>query len=129
MEAVPAALREVRNSVRGVVRQWGLDRLEDSAVLVASELASNALGLVGSGTGTPAGAGGRLPEIQVSLYSDRASLLIIVRDEVPGVPAEKQAGPDDENGRGLALVAALARWDWCLVPGGKTVRAYLTHAA
>ena len=56
--------------------------------------------------------------MHLRLASDRVRFRAEVWDSVPRVPAARQAGPDEEGGRGLALVEALSdRWGWTTVPG------------
>ncbi|MFF2644805.1 ATP-binding protein [Streptomyces niveus] len=56
---------------------------------------------------------------------DRAEILIEVDDHSPGSPEVREAGPDDESGRGMRLVAHFAsEWGrkgtctWCTVVAG-----------
>lgn len=56
---------------------------------------------------------------------DRAEVLIEVDDHSSGSPEVREAGPEDEGGRGMRLVAHLARdWGrkgtctWCTVQAG-----------
>ncbi|MFJ6823412.1 ATP-binding protein [Streptomyces niveus] len=56
---------------------------------------------------------------------DRAEVLIEVDDHSPGSPEVREAGPEDESGRGMRLVAHFAReWGrkgtctWCTVVAG-----------
>jgi hypothetical protein len=63
------------------------------------------------------------PPVRLWLLADPASVLVAAWDAAPGIPRCRQADAGDENGRGLAIVAALsARWDCyrCAAPhGGK----------
>ncbi len=129
MGALPTAPRTARAHVRDVLGQWGLTRLEDNAVLIASELVTNAVRQATSQDGTPAYINGSLPLIQLTLLSDRARLLIAVYDQAPGIPVQARPAHDAENGRGLALIATLGTWDWHPAKGGKVVRALLAAAA
>jgi hypothetical protein len=128
MGALPTAPRTARAHVRDVLSQWGLPCFEDDATLVTSELLSNVVRAATDEHGMPVYVNGRLPLVQLSLFSDRARLLIAVYDQVPGVPEEGPADQDAETGRGLALVATLGAWDWHQVHGGKVVRALLEAA-
>ncbi|QDY79104.1 ATP-binding protein [Streptomyces qinzhouensis] len=76
---------------------WGLAPLSDDATLLVSELVTNAI---------------RYGVGPVSLCVHAADeLRIEVVDGSPVVPTPRRAGPDDENGRGLDIVAAVAhRW-------------------
>jgi hypothetical protein len=66
--------------------------------------------------------------VHLRLASDRARVLVEVWDTVRHAPVPRRARPDEEGGRGIALVQALSdRWDWATVPGwpGKVVWAEL----
>lgn len=121
MGAYTHAPASVRWHVRETLRAWGLPGLIDSAVLVASELVSNSVaaladpGTVDAGhpSGLPRLAGGTVPAIAVRLRSDGGLLLIEVWDGAGGKPERREAGPDDESGRGLAIVEALSEAYGC----------------
>ncbi|MGV9587704.1 ATP-binding protein [Streptomyces tendae] len=111
--AAPDAVRTARSLVRGTLGEWRLDSIGDIAALLVSELVTNALR---HATGP----------IGVRLVVDPAGapgvLLVEVSDPLPDPPRERVARPDDEDGRGLQLVASAAR-RWGTRPGeaGKTV--------
>jgi anti-sigma regulatory factor (Ser/Thr protein kinase) len=91
----------------GVVREFARRCLaghtaRDDAVLVASELAANAVAHSASG-----GAGG-LFMVHVSVLSAGQAVVVVTDQGGPGRPCERGAGPDAEDGRGLAVVRALA---------------------
>ncbi|MCZ9337644.1 ATP-binding protein, partial [Streptomyces sp. TRM76130] len=81
------------------LRDWDLDGVGDIAVLLVSELVTNALrhatGPIGVRLVAPAGPDGVL-RVEVS-------------DPLPDLPHERPADPEDESGRGLRMVAAAAR--------------------
>ncbi|MER7899751.1 ATP-binding protein [Streptomyces sp. NPDC096046] len=110
--AEPGVVRTARQAVRGQLRAWNLDSLADLAALLVSELVTNALrhatGPIGVRLVRPVGLG--------------AVLLVEVSDPLPDPPRERAARPEDENGRGLHLVASSSR-RWGTRPGatGKTV--------
>ena len=61
--------------------------------------------------------------MQLWLTSDRISLVIHVWDACDQMPVRSDAGLDDDSGRGLMIVDALAEeWDCYAVDGGKVVR-------
>ncbi|MDP9094269.1 MAG: ATP-binding protein [Actinomycetota bacterium] len=70
----------------------------DDATLVISELLTNAL-LAGCHSAT------------LELAVETGTLRVSVLDDAPGEPHVVQAKPEDAHGRGLWLVAAIAR-DW-----------------
>ncbi|MFJ2111457.1 MULTISPECIES: ATP-binding protein [unclassified Streptomyces] len=77
----------------------------DTAALLLSELVTNALR-----HGSPPGR-----EIGVSLHRADGTLRLEVEDAGDFLPRPRTPGPDDECGRGLALVDALAD-DWGVAP-------------
>ena len=118
-----------RAHVSAVLTIWQMRGLRYAAELVVSELVTNVVVAATEPDGkTPRYFGGVLPVYQVGLFSDRAELRIEVFDTVPGTPALRNASPDDEHGRGLALVEAMTAGRWGSFPcrGGKIVFAYLT---
>lgn len=110
---MPTAPSCARSHARNVVNEWGLGAIAETIELVVSELATNALLASTYPDGRPkyeVGVG--LPSIHMRLSSDRVRLLIEVWDANPRLPTPKNAGPDEESGRGLMLVDALCeRWD------------------
>ncbi|WP_262005039.1 SpoIIE family protein phosphatase [Streptomyces sp. FIT100] len=130
----PSAASAARRFVRGALADWtrlgmvatrGADRLADDAVLVVSELVTNAV--VHAGTGVKV-----LVRLDGAGDDDPASLVVEVSDHHPtravraDAPDPGAASGEPEYGRGLHLVAALARsWGITYRPGLKTVWARL----
>lgn len=126
--AVPGSVRSARHAVRDTLRSWGLDgALADVTELLVSELVTNSLRYASGPIGVrlvrprPDGA----PEADDSAASRvpvPPGLLVEVSDPLPDLPTERGAGPDDEGGRGLQLVACSARrWGTRRGKSGKTV--------
>ncbi|MEU1284858.1 ATP-binding protein [Kitasatospora sp. NPDC005856] len=115
-ESVGAA----RRVVGAKLREWELDALVDDALLIVSELATNA---VETGCQTRMVVAVRRP-------SDRI-VRILVGDGSRTMPVMIQAGPYATSGRGLALVHRLTqgRWGVSLRPFGKVVHADLATSA
>ncbi|GAA4888859.1 ATP-binding protein [Streptomonospora salina] len=115
----PENVADARNWLDGLLRcQPAGDRpvpddTRATAVLLLSELATNALHHSRSGDG---GA------YNVRLCLAAGALRVEVEDDGPlgcQVPEQRAASPDDESGRGLALVAAFAdAWGPCRVGRG-----------
>jgi anti-sigma regulatory factor (Ser/Thr protein kinase) len=113
------AVRTARHAVRDTLRVWRLDSaIGDVTVLLVSELVTNSLRYASGPIGV------RL----VLLHADgdgaahHSGLLVEVSDPLPDPPTERSAGPDDEGGRGLQLVACSARrWGTRKGRTGKTV--------
>jgi PAS domain S-box-containing protein len=103
-----SAARGSREVVRETLRQWGLEALEDEALLLVSELVTNSLRYA------------RGP-IEVRMVRG-VSLLVEVSDPLPDPPRERTVTPEDEGGRGIQLVAREARrWGTRYGAVGKTV--------
>ncbi|MDF6019043.1 ATP-binding protein [Streptomyces sp. JH34] len=120
--AVPGSVRSARHAVRDALHYWGFEAaVGDVAVLLVSELVTNSLcyasGPIGVRLVRPHPDGGG-----PGSGADGQCLLVEVSDPVPDPPTERTAGPEDEGGRGLQLVACSARrWGTRRGNGGKTV--------
>lgn len=90
------------------LRRWNMTRLVEDAQLLTSELVTNAL-QHGDGSGDIV--------VRFVILPDR--MLIGVDDGSPSKAHVRQTGADDEAGRGLLLVAALAT-EWGVSPDGTT---------
>jgi anti-sigma regulatory factor (Ser/Thr protein kinase) len=91
-----------RRNVRELLSAWGTDpEACDNAVLVTSELVTNALTHTAS------------KWVVCRLRTDGHRLHLEVEDQNRGlaIPAQRTAGPDDQGGRGLLLVGTLSS-DW-----------------
>ncbi|MFD4759822.1 ATP-binding protein [Streptomyces sp. NPDC058439] len=117
--AVPGAVRSARHAVHEALRGWGLDdAVGDMTVLLVSELVTNSLQY----TTGPIGVRLQRPHLNGDAPSAHPGLLVEVSDPLPDPPTERSAGPDDEGGRGLQLVACSARrWGTRRGRSGKTV--------
>jgi anti-sigma regulatory factor (Ser/Thr protein kinase) len=109
-EGHPARVARARQFVAAVLNGCALT---DTAVLLTSELVTNAL------AHTPSGTGGSL---EVIVWRDADSVLVAVLDDgSDGSPATMGADLESDSGRGLGLVDALAdRWGH---QGGTAARA------
>jgi anti-sigma regulatory factor (Ser/Thr protein kinase) len=94
--------RQARSAVRQALAAWRMERLSDDAELLASELVANA---VEHGDGKPIGLALR----RHAEPNGRPAVTCEVTDTSPAMPRRTEPGPDAERGRGLAIVAALAR--------------------
>nr|WP_202450576.1 ATP-binding protein [Streptomyces sp. SID4917] len=128
--AEPDSVHAARHAVRDTLRTWKvLPAVRDVAVLLVSELVTNSLryasGPIGvrlalrAGTSAATSAG---ISAGISTARERPALLVEVSDPLPDPPTERPAGPDDEGGRGIQLVACSAkRWGTRRGKTGKTV--------
>src|SRR5262245_18373553 len=93
---------QARSAIRHALADWDMDHLSDDAELLASELVANA---AEHGDGTP---------ISLTLRrhaepDGRPGITCEVTDTSPAMPRRADPGADADRGRGLAIVAALAR--------------------
>ncbi|WP_323188273.1 ATP-binding protein [Streptomyces sp. NBC_00249] len=96
---MPLARAELRKALAG----WGLSALEDDALVVASELVTNAVRHA---------AAPRDREIETRYVRLVNGVRVEVHDVNSARPVMGAADRDGDGGRGLYLVAALAdRWD------------------
>ena len=122
--ALPTAVPCARRYTRVILDEWSMAALADPAELIVSELLTNGVQATTDEDGQPRYGEAGLPVVHLRLASDHARVLVEVWDSVSRPPAARRPGPDEEGGRGLALVEALSdRWDWTTVPGwsGKVV--------
>jgi anti-sigma regulatory factor (Ser/Thr protein kinase) len=111
----PAAAAEARDQVRAVICAWDVPVDWDVAVLLTSELVTNAIRHTGDGA------------ITLGIRRTCGELRVDVYDKSFSLPELADAPADAEAGRGLALVANLsADWGFYRTPAGKTV--YFTLA-
>nr|WP_257003715.1 SpoIIE family protein phosphatase [Streptomyces sp. SA15] len=108
LPADPARVSEVRAGAMRQLSDWGLDEAAFAAELMLSELVTNAI---------RHGAG----PIRVRLLHER-TLICEVSDTSNTAPHLRRAATTDEGGRGLFLVAQLARsWGTRYTPEGKVI--------
>jgi anti-sigma regulatory factor (Ser/Thr protein kinase) len=109
------SVRLARHATRVVLTAWRLAHLEETAVLLVSELVTNA---VRHARGTEV--------IEVDLHATRAWLRIEIEDADRRWPQSRIPGGSDESGFGLVLVDALAaKWGVRETEAGKAVWAEL----
>jgi anti-sigma regulatory factor (Ser/Thr protein kinase) len=98
LPAQPSSPRHARHFVGDVLRDHGVRSgdVVDAALLLTSELVTNAV-LHAAGT------------INVEVDIDLRGVRVEVADGTAGAPQPQPADPDDTSGRGLHLVAAMAR--------------------
>jgi two-component sensor histidine kinase len=106
--------KAARDFTAATLRGWQLDALADDAVIIASELVTNA---IRHGTCVPAGEAGH-PPVMLAWQQHAGRLTCMVMDENAGPSVLTSAGPDSECGRGLQVVQALAaEWGWMMLDG------------
>lgn len=128
LAATPTAVSCSRRLVRLTLTRWGLAPLVEDAELVISELVTNSVQATGLTDVQPKWADlGDLATIQVRVLLYQTGIIIEVWDRDPAAPARHDATPDEEGGRGLAIITALCnKWHWFpSTRGGKAVWAEL----
>jgi anti-sigma regulatory factor (Ser/Thr protein kinase) len=109
LPADPETVGRARRLVRDALSGWGMSALADDLVMVVSEVVTNAV------------VHARSP-MTLSLHRQGPSVRGQVTDHSTAWPTLLPTGPDEEHGRGLAIVAAYAdRWGVTPAPEGKTV--------
>ncbi|WP_380281041.1 ATP-binding protein [Kitasatospora purpeofusca] len=101
VDRAPSAVPSLRTNAVAVLQTWGLDTDGDqsfAAILVLTELVTNA-----ARYGRP-----RLGLIDVDMWLDCDRVVIAVMDSTTDTPVRRDAGVDDESGRGLRLIGAYA---------------------
>ncbi|MEU8203606.1 ATP-binding protein [Streptosporangium sp. NPDC049046] len=114
LPADPEAVGKARGLVREALAAWDMSSVAENVTMVVSELVSNAI------------LHGKAP-ITLALYRYGRVVRGEVTDHSAVWPSPVPAGPEEEHGRGLAIVAAYAD-RWGVVPAsegrpadGKTV--------
>lgn len=113
----PLSPSQARREVAGWLVEFGGERWMDDALLVASELVTNAV--LHART-----------DVEVVLDVDAATLRLEVTDFGEGLPVRERVTAEDEEGRGLNLVGDLSSaWGveqsdgkttvWCRLAGAK----------
>lgn len=112
----PESVATARRFVESKLREWKLDRLVDDALLVISELVTNAITHAAS-------------SCRVRLSISSSTLRIDVVDGGTGTPEPRPPSESQEHGRGLHMVDAVtSAWGLEEVPGeGKLVWAELAR--
>jgi anti-sigma regulatory factor (Ser/Thr protein kinase) len=123
-EAIPSGVCDARHRTATLLASADPpydDDLIDSAVLIVSEMVTNAL----KEAGPVSGLAGRPGQDQISLLITLRprGVRIEVHDSAGGhLPLPGKHCPDAETGRGLMVIAALSqRWGWGPGPRGKVV--------
>ncbi|AZM64306.1 hypothetical protein DMA10_07740 [Streptomyces sp. WAC 01420] len=117
-----AAVRELRHRLTQALLDWGEQDIADVAELLAAELLANAVQHA-----LPVNSD--CARVTLSAHQDTGSLHVEVADPDPAPPVMRDAATDEEGGRGLALVDALAdQWGVAERADGKVVWFSLTSS-
>ncbi|MFI9201536.1 ATP-binding protein [Streptomyces sp. NPDC053048] len=108
----PRSVAAARRFAGGLLAEWGLEELTGDAVLLLSEIVTNAIVHV------PAGSG----DVELVLSRTQGHLVAQVTDGGGRLPRCARVGPDSENGRGMWLVEQIAaQWGHHASHTGTTV--------
>jgi anti-sigma regulatory factor (Ser/Thr protein kinase) len=111
----PAAPAEARRQVRAAIRAWEIPVDPDVAILLTSELVTNAIRYEVTAT------------VTLAITRSVGQLRVDVHDTSRFLPMLVDASAEDEAGRGLMLVTTLSdEWGFYRTPAGKAV--YFTLA-
>jgi Histidine kinase-like ATPase domain len=110
LTAGPAAAAEARRQVRAAICAWAIPVDPDVAILLTSELVTNAIGH-------------EVTEIvMLAITCSAGQLRVDVHDTSRALPMLIDAAADAETGRGLMLVTSLSsEWGFYRTPAGKAV--------
>lgn len=123
LAALTAAPACARGHVRAVLYEWGETGRKDNAELMVSELVTNAVRAY-----ERVGVRADVPVVRIWLACDGVRLVIQVWDGIDDMPVRRDAGPDQESGRGLMLVESLSQdWGAYRTANGKVVWVALTR--
>ena len=117
---MPESARAAREFTVATLRKWELDALIEDAVVISSELATNAIRhgtppAVGDATGVRES--GR---VELSWYFQASRLICVVTDQTGTPPALAVGEPEAESGHGLQIVGTLAiAWGWTILGTGE----------
>jgi len=112
---VPESARVARDFTTAALRKWHLDPLISDAIVIASELVTNA---ISHGTAASGSEGPGLVELTWSYQISR--LICVITDRAAEPPVMAPADTDAESGHGLQIVAALAAaWGWTMLGTGE----------
>jgi anti-sigma regulatory factor (Ser/Thr protein kinase) len=113
LSPVPESAKAAREFTTATLTRWRLDALISDAVLIASELVTNAIS-----HGTPAAEPGAHVELTWSYQVSR--LICVITDRAAGAPVVAAENLEAESGHGLQIVAALAAaWGWTMLGTGE----------
>jgi anti-sigma regulatory factor (Ser/Thr protein kinase) len=106
---VPSSVPEARRFVRGLLAQWSLERLTDTAVLLTSEVVTNAV--LHART-----------DVEVTVTRMGDAVQVQVHDGSSVSPVQRRHSAESTTGRGVRLLDQLAEgWTVTQEHGGKTI--------
>ncbi len=116
---VPESARAAREFTVATLREWQLEPLTEDAVVIASELATNAILHGTAAAGDAADDPGRA-RVELSWCLQASRLICVVTDHAGTTPAVAAQDAEAESGHGLQIVGALAvAWGWTMLGTGE----------
>jgi anti-sigma regulatory factor (Ser/Thr protein kinase) len=118
---VPESAKTAREFTTAALHQWHLDPLIPDAVLIASELVTNAISHGNQQAcdepGTYAGPG---TPVELTWSYQVSRLICVITDRAVEPPVASPADPGAESGYGLQIVGTLAAaWGWTMLGAGQ----------
>jgi anti-sigma regulatory factor (Ser/Thr protein kinase) len=108
----PESVKAARDFTAATLGGWKLEALVEEAVIVASELVTNA---IRHGT-CPSGPNTDVASVMLAWQRHDGRIICVVTDGSAMPPVLEQADISAESGRGLQVVHALAAaWGWVLL--------------
>jgi anti-sigma regulatory factor (Ser/Thr protein kinase) len=105
----PNSVREARQFVQAALDAWDCDDPDEVAVLLTSEVVTNAIRHAAT-------------DFSLDVTLDGDDLCVEVTDRSTHPPVPRQPKPDGSGGRGLGIVAALSKaWGTSIQAEGKVV--------
>ncbi|MGI9008108.1 MAG: ATP-binding protein [Streptosporangiaceae bacterium] len=105
------SVKAARDFTAATLRGWDLDGVIEDAVIIASELVTNAI-RHGAALAGP----GDLPEVELAWQRFASQVTCVVTDGSSRPPVLSAADMSAESGRGLQVVHALAAaWGWMMI--------------
>src|SRR5215472_3863928 len=111
----PESAGVARDFTAAALRKWHLDPLISDAVLIVSELVTNAINHGTSHADAELGAG-----VELTWSYQVSRLICVITDQVAEPPVMAAADLESESGHGLQIVAAVAAsWGWTMLGTGE----------
>ena len=108
----PESVRAAREFTAATLRGWKLEALVEEAVIVASELVTNAI----RHGARPSGSNADSASVMLAWQRYDGRIICVVTDGSSMPPVLEQADASAESGRGLQVVHALAAaWGWVML--------------
>jgi len=119
LAARPATVPRARSILRQLLCEWHLEQLSDTAMLLMSELVTNAVKASEDGVGWRRL---RRKNIMASIRLNDTGLVLEVWDASPAPPVEHEVDLTSDGGRGLLMIECLGdKWGYHAADGGKVV--------